>query len=223
MIKLINSNNIAVNIEKIDLLYADMIFDNCNLSWISHYWGMLRDNGIFICQTDYHMVADKKIYLDSMKSAKFVNWVIYKQEWGGVPAMGFAQKHDDILIYCKGKNYKWHGERIQIPKKTAWTAFDKKGTGTKTPCSVFDDLGNFSTMSNERIKTEDGHNIRWQKSLKLMNRLLLPFTDDGDLVVDPFMGSGTTGVWCKENNRNFIGIEIEKEIYDIAKKRINNE
>ena len=40
------------------------------------------------------------------------------------------------------------------------------------------------------------------------------------IIVDPFMGSGTTGVACKELGRDFIGIEIDKQYFDIAKKRI---
>ena len=43
---------------------------------------------------------------------------------------------------------------------------------------------------------------------------------ENDLVLDPFMGSGTTGIACKRLNRNFIGVELVKEYFDIAKKRI---
>lgn len=50
---------------------------------------------------------------------------------------------------------------------------------------------------------------------------ILSWSNEGDLVLDCFMGSGTTGVACKKLKRNFIGIEISKEYYDIAKKRID--
>lgn len=45
----------------------------------------------------------------------------------------------------------------------------------------------------------------------------------GDVVLDPFMGSGTTGIVAKKLKRNFIGIELDKAYYDIAKERINKE
>lgn len=51
---------------------------------------------------------------------------------------------------------------------------------------------------------------------------VLSWSNEGDTVLDPFMGSGTTGVVCKQTNRNFIGIEISKEYFDIAEKRINS-
>lgn len=45
-------------------------------------------------------------------------------------------------------------------------------------------------------------------------------TNDNDVVLDPFMGSGTTGVACKNLNRNFIGIELDENYFNIAKERI---
>ena len=53
-----------------------------------------------------------------------------------------------------------------------------------------------------------------------MKWLLGRLTNKGDIVCDPFMGSGTTGVACTELGRDFIGIEYEKQYYDIANFRI---
>ena len=61
-----------------------------------------------------------------------------------------------------------------------------------------------------------------QKSLSLMEDLIKIHSNANDMVLDPFMGSGTTGVACKNLNRNFIGIELDKEYYEIAKKRIGD-
>ena len=49
---------------------------------------------------------------------------------------------------------------------------------------------------------------------------MLPFTDDGDLIVDPFMGVASLGEWCKKNNRNYIGVEDKEEIFQLGEKRI---
>jgi site-specific DNA-methyltransferase (adenine-specific) len=54
-----------------------------------------------------------------------------------------------------------------------------------------------------------------------MERLILPFTDVDDWVLDPFMGTGTTGVVCKQTQRNFVGIESNEKIFTLAKKRID--
>ena len=59
-----------------------------------------------------------------------------------------------------------------------------------------------------------------QKPIRLLRDLVEKYTSPGDTILDPFMGSGTTGVACVQTGRNFIGIEIDKEYFDIAEKRI---
>jgi DNA modification methylase len=59
-----------------------------------------------------------------------------------------------------------------------------------------------------------------QKPLGVMRWILANYTKEGDLVCDPFMGSGTTGVACVQTGRKFIGIEIEPKYFEIAVKRI---
>jgi len=60
-----------------------------------------------------------------------------------------------------------------------------------------------------------------QKSLKLMEQLVLIHSNEGDIILDPFAGSGTTGVACQNLNRNFILMEKEQEYVDIIKQRLN--
>lgn len=60
-----------------------------------------------------------------------------------------------------------------------------------------------------------------QKNLKLITELITDNTNEGDTVLDPCFGSGTVGVACKQLNRDFIGCEIDKTYFDIAKERIN--
>ena len=60
-----------------------------------------------------------------------------------------------------------------------------------------------------------------QKPVELMEYLVKTYTNEGDTVLDFVIGSGTTGVACKNLNRNFIGIELDKTYFEIAKERIN--
>ena len=57
--------------------------------------------------------------------------------------------------------------------------------------------------------------------LELPLRHIKSWSNENDIVLDPFMGSGTTGVACKELNRNFIGIELDDKYFEIAKNRID--
>jgi len=61
-----------------------------------------------------------------------------------------------------------------------------------------------------------------QKPVALMEYLIKTYTNEGDLVLDNCMGSGTTGVACKNLKREFIGIELDGEYFKIAKQRIND-
>jgi len=60
-----------------------------------------------------------------------------------------------------------------------------------------------------------------EKPVALMEWILKYYSKEGDTILDPTMGSGSTGVACKNMKRNFIGIEMDDEIYDVAYKRIN--
>lgn len=60
------------------------------------------------------------------------------------------------------------------------------------------------------------------KPISLMEDLICRFSNEHDVVLDSFMGSGTTGVAAKNTNRNFIGIEMDKKFYNISKKRLKN-
>ena len=61
-----------------------------------------------------------------------------------------------------------------------------------------------------------------EKPVKLLEELIKTYTLEGDLVLDFCMGSGSTGLACKILNRSFIGIEKEKEYFNLALERINN-
>lgn len=227
MLELYNDDNLVVMedlIERgilVDVVYGDCIYESHDFDWSVSAYELLKENGIFYLQTDQHTVANWKIYLDILfGESNFINWIITIQEWGGTSNRFFPRKHDDILMYAKGKNYKFYPDRIQIPKVTAGTKLDKKGTGLKTPCDVFYDLGNFPTTSPERIKTPDGKNIQWQKPEKLYNRILQVCTNPNDTILDPFMGSGSLGKYCVKNNLNYIGIEKNKDIFLLAKENI---
>jgi len=60
-----------------------------------------------------------------------------------------------------------------------------------------------------------------QKPINLIKELVLKFSKEGDTVLDPFMGSGTTGVACVNTGRDFIGIELDADYFKIAEKRIH--
>lgn len=77
---------------------------------------------------------------------------------------------------------------------------------------------NLISFKNQISKQEKQHPT--QKSVELMSKLIELVTLENQIVLDPFMGSASTGIACINTNRNFIGIEKEKKYFDIAKDRI---
>jgi site-specific DNA-methyltransferase (adenine-specific) len=78
----------------------------------------------------------------------------------------------------------------------------------------YNDVWNFKRVSGKEQVHQN------QKPVDLIERCIESHSNKGDLVLDPFMGSGSTGVACKNLNRNFIGIELDEKYFEIAKERI---
>jgi DNA modification methylase len=81
--------------------------------------------------------------------------------------------------------------------------------------------GNVFEHAIETDRQKTGSRVHTtQKPLSLMLELVELFSDEGELILDPYAGSGTTGVACHARNRNFLGIELDQDYVDIARRRI---
>ena len=78
----------------------------------------------------------------------------------------------------------------------------------------------YTSKVNKKDKSEFGHPTC--KPVDLMEKFITNHSEEGFTILDPFMGSGSTGVAAKNLNRNFIGIELDQGYFDIAKNRIEN-
>lgn len=92
----------------------------------------------------------------------------------------------------------------------------KSGDGRNTP-TMFQD-------TNDLIESKPPQKIahRWEQSTVEVEDILKALTVEGMTVLDPFMGSGTTGIASLHLNRRFVGIEIDKDHFHIAKSRLNS-
>src|SRR5699024_3730646 len=102
----------------------------------------------------------------------------------------------------------------RITEVNPYAKTDKRLKPERTVSNVWN-IPNLVGRKKERV----GHPT--QKPIKLINRIVEMSTNKGEIVLDPFMGSGTTGVACLNTNRNFIGFELDKGYFDIANERID--
>lgn len=142
----------------------------------------------------------------------------YEQEWEYMFCFskGKPNTFNPIKVPCKyAGTESWGAPSFYKTDSDELTITQKKVIGdTKIKGNIFE----YRTGSTQTGKIK--HPAMFP--LDLARDQVISWTNEGDLVLDIFMGSGTTGVACKELNRNFIGIEIVEDYYNIAKDRIGN-
>lgn len=146
------------------------------------------------------LVTGNKIPLFKLmgKYAEKIKEIIIWNKGYGQPAMQTGvlnSQYEFIIVFQNSKPYN--------------RSFDYSGFARGTETNVWD------------IKRERNKNIKAGFPTELVRRILKDFVPVGSTILDPYMGSGTTGIVCKEMGYDFIGIELSKEYFDIAEKRIN--
>ena len=115
------------------------------------------------------------------------------------------------LIWAKSNPSPMNGEYIYLSGTENAVWFKKQKTG-KMNCKCKKNFFIHPTGSSKYHPTEKNH--------KLLEEIITDNTNENDLVIDCCMGSGSTGIVCVKNNRDFIGIELDENYFNIAKKRI---
>ena len=134
----------------------------------------------------------------------------------------FSGRHEIILWFTKGNNQVFNLDSIRIPQKypgkRAYKGVNKGNfSGNplgKNPSDVWD-------IPNVKANHIEKTSHPCQFPVALPQRLIKALTNVDGIVLDPFMGSGTTGVASIIEKRRFIGAEIKNDYFDIAKSRIN--
>lgn len=114
----------------------------------------------------------------------------------------------NILVWGKSK----HSPNRYYLKNCEFIVFLRKGKAKN--------INNMGTKQLLLIDNVENKNHPSEKPIKLMEILIKNSSNEKDIVLDPFLGSGTTGVACVNTNRNFIGIELDEKYFKIAKERI---
>jgi adenine-specific DNA-methyltransferase len=127
-----------------------------------------------------------------------------------------------VCVYTKSKNYTFNLDDIRVPQKYPNKKYykgPKKGQLSGNPLGK--NPGDVWDIVNVKNDPPEKTSHPCQFPEELCRRLVLAFSNEQDLVLDPFMGSGTTGKIAKLLNRDFIGIEKDEKFFEISKERIN--
>lgn len=150
--------------------------------------------------------------------------------------VSYTNNYDTICYFTKGKGKAFNLDEIRVPQlvelehrlrcenvpsvkngKFGKTAFNPKG---KNPGDVWGDIKQLTYKSKELVSRELLNTI--QKPEKLMERLIKASSNPGDLIFDPFCGSGTVPVMCKRLGRFFLACEINLDYCRIAEERLSS-
>jgi site-specific DNA-methyltransferase (adenine-specific) len=181
-------------------------------AWIADCLRVLKPNGTIAISGTYHSIYKCGFLLQKL-GCRIINDIAWFKP-NGAPALAgrnFTASHETILWASKGKKVK-HVFNYSISKN--WDVENdklySKGKQMRSVWSI--------PSTPKREKLEGNHPT--QKPLELLKRLVAMCTNEGDTVLDPFCGSGTTGVACVLLNRNFIGIDLDQSYLDLSAKRM---
>lgn len=212
-------------------MYTDKYDDNLSmveyLHWqysvIEHSFRILNDRGSIIYHNIPRWAYKIANYADNF--GRFQNWIAW-DNGGSLPTPSrLYPKHYAFLWFSKTDNKTFNKQYIpiQICRKCGVSVKDYGGKHKDLKeiddhkvtvlSDVWTDLHRIKHRSN---KNRDENEL----PLSIMMRLVAMLTNENQVVVDPFMGSGTTGVACKKLNRQFIGIDYVNKYVELAKKRI---
>lgn len=206
----------------VDAIISDIPYNIKQAEWDSDFnledllpnlYAILKDGGNIIIFNGWSNVLDTKVSMDKYFTIR--NWIIYDRIKGRGAKTNLVSTREDILWYSKGEKspYTFNKVMSNIPKKTGGLGM-KNGETNRALSNVWSDISPIVPWSKERV------NHPTQKPIQLMERCIKLWTNELDTVLDFTMGSGSTGVACKNLGRNFIGIEIDKNYFKIAEERI---
>jgi len=162
-------------------------------SWMKEAYRILKNTGSMYVVSGWTNLKD---ILNALDDVGFItiNHIIWKYQFGVFTKRKFVSSHYHILFVAKNKK-KYKFNKIEHYPEDVWIIKREYWTGKKkTPTKL---------------------------PVELVKKMMLYSSDEGDLVFDPFLGSGTVAVVAKMLNRHYLGFEIVPEYYELAKQRLN--
>jgi site-specific DNA-methyltransferase (adenine-specific) len=215
----------SIDNESVDLIAVDPPYeiffeknewDKKVLDWntlCEEYFRILKPTGNLIVFQGWSNVAETKTILE--KKFNLNNWIIWDRIKGRGAKTNVVSTREDILWFSKTQNYTYNKIYSNIKKKTGGLG-NKNGQPNRALSNVWSDISPIVPWSDER----NSHPT--QKPLQLMERIITIWSNENDLVLDSFMGSGTTIEASINLKRNYIGIERDVNYFQIAENRIVN-
>ncbi|MBI4241153.1 MAG: site-specific DNA-methyltransferase [Candidatus Rokubacteria bacterium] len=176
---------------------------------------VLKGTGSLYLHLDFHSVHYARLVLDEIFGPhRFLNEIVWAYDYGGRPRDRWPRKHDNILWFAKSDEWVFNRDEIdRLPYMAPGLVGPEKASKGKLPTDVW-----WMTIVPTNSAERTGYPT--QKPERLLQRIIMASSKPGDLVLDYFAGTGTTGVVAKRLGRRFLLVDNNPKAVQIAVKRI---
>ena len=176
---------------------------------------VLAAHGSLYLHVDWRTVHHVRLLLDRVFGPeRFLNEIVWAYDYGGRARDRWPRKHDTILWYAKGDEWLFDREAIdRVPYLAPGLVGPEKAARGKLPTDVW-----WMTIVPPGSKERTGYPT--QKPVRLLERIVAASSRTGDLVLDPYAGSGTTGVAASRLGRRWLLVDRNPEAVAIARRRL---
>ena len=179
--------------------------------WLRESVRLLTDDGSIYIFMGMRHISYIYVILEQELKLYFNSWITWFYTQGIGKTKGFSPRHDDILFFTKDKkNFTFNLDSVRVPQKFYRSVNNMRGANP----------GNVWEFSHTHYCNKNRKNHPTQKPEGLFERMILASSNEGDTVLDPFVGSGTTLRVCQQLNRNCIGIDINPDYVKMAEQRL---
>lgn len=178
--------------------------------WTAEAKRVLKPTGTIYVFMGFRFISYLYQILEIDNGLNFNNWICWHYTQGIGKKRGFSARHDDILMFTKTDVFVFNLDSIRVPQKFYRSINNMRGAN---PGDVWE-------FSHIHYCQDNRQNHPTQKPEGLIERIVLASSNEGDFVLDPFAGSGTSIRVCQQLNRNCIGFELNPKYVEIIQNRL---
>jgi len=178
--------------------------------WLSEAKRVLKPSGTIYLFMGVRYISYIYMILEQELGFHFNSWITWAYTQGIGKTKGFSPRHDDILMFTKNNSFKFNLDSVRVPQKYYRSINNMRGANP----------GNVWEFSHVHYCQSNRQNHPTQKPEALFERMILASSDDNDIILDPFCGSGTSLRVCQQINRRGIGIEINEDYVNMTRERL---
>lgn len=179
--------------------------------WLTQAHRVLKPGGSLYCFMGVKFIARLYLLLEEELAMTAQGWITWHYTQGMGRKKGFSPRHEDILWFSKGEDATFNLDEVRVPQKYFRKRNNMSGAN---PGDVWQ-FSHVHYCAAERLPHPT------QKPEALLERIILASSNVGDMVIDPFLGSGTTARVCQILGRNSTGFEINPDYVDMVENRLN--